>query len=65
MSVTEIERAIQELPASEVGVLMSWFEAYYHQVWDKQIEADLKSGALNDLLHEVDEEINAGLAKQL
>lgn len=65
MSVTEIERAIQKLPASEVGVLMSWFENYYHQVWDKQIEADLDSGALNDLLQEVDEEINAGLAKPL
>lgn len=65
MSVTEIEQAIEKLPASDVGVLMSWFEDYYHKVWDKQIEADLRSGALNDLLQEVDEEINAGLANPL
>lgn len=65
MSVAEIERAIEELPASEVAKLMEWFESYYHQLWDKQIEADLESGRLDSLLSEVDEEIEAGLAKPL
>lgn len=65
MSVIEIERAIEKLPASDVGELMAWFENYYHKVWDTQIAADLEAGALDDLLREVDEEINAGLAKPL
>ena len=65
MSVIDIERAIEKLPPSDVGELMTWFENYYHQVWDKQIEADLEAGSLDQLLLEVDEEINAGLAKPL
>jgi hypothetical protein len=65
MSVAEIERAIEKLPASEVSELMIWFENYYHKVWDAQIVANLKAGKLDDLLSEVDEEIEAGLAKPL
>ncbi|HQU93491.1 MAG TPA: hypothetical protein PLK77_14395 [Pyrinomonadaceae bacterium] len=65
MSVTEIEKAIEKLPAGEVGELMAWFENYYHQIWDKQIEADLEAGALDGLLAEVDKEIEAGLVKPL
>ena len=65
MSVTEIERAIKDLPANEVVKLMEWFENYYHQFWDRRIEADLEAGALSSLLAEVDEEIEAGLAKPL
>ena len=65
MSVIEIEQAIEKLPAGEVGELMAWFESYYHQVWDKQIQTDLESGALDEFLSEVDEEINAGLARPL
>ena len=65
MSVAEIERAIKELPAREVAKLMDWFEEYYHQFWDKQIAADLEDGNLDSLLSEVDDEIEAGLAKPL
>ena len=65
MSITEIEKAIEKLPAEDVGELMTWFEAYYNQMWDRQIAEDLESGRLNSLLAEVDEEIEAGLAKPL
>lgn len=65
MSITEIEKAIEKLPAEDVSKLMAWFEAYYHQMWDKQIAEDLESGRLDSLLAEVDEEIEAGLAKPL
>ncbi len=65
MSVTEIEAAITRLPADNVRELMVWFEDYYNQLWDKDIEADLKAGKLDDILAEVDAEIEAGLAKPL
>ena len=65
MRVAEIEKAIEQLPAQEVGELMTWFENYYHQLWDSQIEADLDSGRLDSLLAEVDEEIESGMAKPL
>ena len=65
MSVAEIEKAIEQLPAQEVAELMTWFENYYHQLWDKRIESDLDAGRLDALLAEVDEEIESGLAKPL
>jgi hypothetical protein len=65
MSVTEIEAAITQLPAEKVQELMVWFEDYYNRVWDRQIETDLESGKLDNMLAEVDAEIESGLAKPL
>ncbi len=50
MSITEIETAITQLPAEEVGALMSWLERYHSQMWDKQIADDLESGRLDSLI---------------
>lgn len=65
MSVQDIERAIQQLPAQEVEKLSVWLSDYHHQVWDKQIEDDLDSGRLDALLAEVDAEYEAGLSQLL
>jgi len=65
MSVQEIEAAIAQLPAQEVDALMAWLEEYQAQMWDKQIEQDLETGRLDDLLSEVDKEYEAGLAEPL
>ncbi len=65
MSVQEIEAAIAQLPAQEVDALMAWLEEYQAQMWDKQIEQDLETGRLDDLLSEVDKEYDAGLAEPL
>ena len=65
MSVTEIESAIRQLPASDLAELMAWLEEQHEQVWDQQIEADLEAGRLDALLAEVDKEHQAGLARPL
>ena len=65
MSVTEIESAIRQLPASDLAELMAWLEEHHEQVWDQQIEADLEAGRLDALLAEVDKEHEAGLARPL
>ncbi len=65
MSVKEIERAIMRLPAPDFGELREWFEDYAAQMWDKQIEKDLKAGRLDALLAEVDQEYEAGLGQPL
>ena len=65
MTIQEIEQAITELSSSELARLREWFEEYYAQVWDKQIERDAASGRLDKLIAEVDEEYNAGLSKPL
>ncbi len=65
MSITEIEAAITKLPVEDVDKLMSWLEEYHARIWDKQIEDDLDAGNLDELLKEVEQEIEAGLAKPL
>jgi DNA-binding PadR family transcriptional regulator len=65
MSITEIEQAITELSPEELARFREWFDEYYAQVWDKQIEEDAKAGRLDKLISEADEEYNAGLSKPL
>jgi hypothetical protein len=65
VGVKLIERAITQLPAKDLAELMSWLEDYHAQVWDKRIEEDLKTGRLDALLAEVDEEYEAGLPQPL
>jgi hypothetical protein len=65
MSINEIEQAITKLSPEELISFREWFEEYCAQVWDKQIDQDTKSGRLNRLISEVDEEYDAGLSKPL
>ena len=65
MTITELEQAVTQLSEQELSRFREWFDEYYAQMWDKQIEEDAKSGRLDQLLAEVDEEYNAGLSKPL
>ncbi len=65
MSVTEIEKAITELPTQDVQSLMTWIADHHAKLWDAQIEDDLEAGRLDTLLAEVDHEIDLGMAKPL
>ena len=65
MSITEIEQAIAELSLEELARFREWFEEYYAEVWDSQIEGDAKSGRLDKIISEIDEEYDAGLSKPL
>lgn len=55
MTIQEIEQAITELDPDELARLREWFDEYYAQVWDEQIERDAASGRLDKLIAEVDE----------
>jgi hypothetical protein len=59
-SVAEIEQAIAKLSPREFAELEQWFDAQRDREWDRQLEADSASGALDFLLKEVDEEIAQG-----
>ena len=65
MTIQEIEQAITELSPNELTRLREWFDEYFEQVWDEQIERDAASGRLDKLIAEVDEEYNAGQSKPL
>jgi hypothetical protein len=65
MSISEIEQAITELSPEERARLRAWFDEYYAEVWDKQIEDDVKAGRLDKLISEANEEYEAGSSKPL
>ena len=65
MSVQEIERAITQLPPSELTELMTRLENHHHEKWDEQIEDDLNSGRLDDLIAQAETEYQAGKARLL
>lgn len=59
MSIYEIQKAIRNLSPEELASLRQWLDEYYAEVWDRQIEADAKSGRLDKLIAETDEKHNA------
>ena len=65
MGIKQIEGAITQLSAKELAELVSWFEEYHAQVWDKRIEDDLETGRLDALLAEVENEYESGLTQPL
>ena len=65
MSISEIEQAITELSPEDLARLRAWFDEYYAEVWDKQIEDDVKAGRLDKLILEANEEYEAGSSKPL
>ena len=50
MGVVEmLENQVEKLEASEFDRFSAWFEQYREARWDRQIEADAKSGKLDGL----------------
>ena len=65
MSIQEIEHAITQLKPTELSEFAAWFEEFWEQVWDKQIEQDVKAGRLDKLIQEAEEDYAAGRTKPL
>ena len=65
MDAKEIESAIAKLPPAEVAELAKWFEEYHAQLWDQQIEGDLKAGRLDALLEEAKQDLEANRCEPL
>lgn len=60
MNVKELETAISELPPAQLAELADWFDEFRAQLWDKQIERDLRSGKLQSLLEEAKQDLESG-----
>jgi hypothetical protein len=65
MDVQEIESAITQLPPAQVAELATWFEQFHAQLWDNQIEQDLRAGRLDSLLDETARDLDSGRCESL
>ena len=65
MSVQEIEKAITELQGEELSQLITWFEEYQADLWDKQIEKDSLSRRLDSLADKAKADYEAGRCRPL
>lgn len=63
MSAAEIIDQVQKLPPAEVFELGRWLHEYEAELWDQQIEADIRSGRLDKLGQEALAELRAGKAR--
>jgi hypothetical protein len=60
MSLKELESAVARLPPNDLAAFSRWFEEYLAAAWDQQIEADLKSGRLDEAIRKADDDFEAG-----
>jgi hypothetical protein len=65
MDVQEIESAIAQLPRAQVAELAAWFEQFHAQLWDNQIEQDLRAGRLDSLLEETARDLDSSRCEPL
>ncbi len=64
-SLPEIEAAILQLSEDEMRDLSNWLQEYLNDAWDKQIEVDVKSGRLDQLIQRAKADIQANRVKPL
>jgi hypothetical protein len=65
MSIDELEKAVAALPADKLDRFRAWFEEFDAANWDRQIEADAKSGKLDKFAQEALEDVKAGRFRKL
>ena len=46
-TLEDIEKAVEQLSPEELNKFRAWFEALQAQLWDQQIEHDIKAGKLD------------------
>jgi hypothetical protein len=64
-TVKEIEEAVEHLPPEDLSQFRSWFEAFEAAAWDRQFEADARSGRLDLLAKEARNEYKTGKTSSL
>ncbi len=65
MNVKAIKTAITQLPLAELMDFGVWYKRFEAQVWDKQIEEDIKAGKLDRLAEEALADFEANRCTEL
>ena len=65
VSLPEIKTAIEQLSFEERAELAAWLHGWNDDEWDEQMKRDIGSGKLDDVLHEVEEDIKSGHTREM
>jgi hypothetical protein len=63
--VKELESQIQELSPEELTAFREWFTKFDADTWDREFEADVKSGKLDAMAERALRDHNAGRSTKL
>lgn len=63
--VQHLETKVQSLSPQELSLFRAWFVEYDAQAWDRQIEADQKSGNLNAIVDKARAEFKSGNTREI
>jgi hypothetical protein len=63
--IEEIEGAVKELSTEELSAFRAWFSEFDADAWDRQFEADVKSGKLDALAERAQRDHSAGRSTDL
>ncbi|AZO28872.1 hypothetical protein [Mesorhizobium sp. M1B.F.Ca.ET.045.04.1.1] len=61
----QIEKSVAELSPEDLKAFATWFEELQADMWDKQIEADAKTGRLDKLAAQALADHRAGRTRPL
>jgi hypothetical protein len=64
-TLKEIESAVSQLSADELTAFRDWFAEFDAEVWDRQIEADVAAGKLDELAQRALQHLREGRCTDL
>ena len=59
-TLQEVEAAVRHLSAEDLATFRTWFAAHDAEVWDRQLEEDVRAGRLERLADEALKEHREG-----
>ena len=65
VSLAEIKSAIEQLSFEQRAELAAWLHGWKDDEWDDQMKRDIATGKLDDVLHEIEEDIKAGHVREM
>lgn len=64
-TVQEIQEAVSQLPQEDLAAFRGWFAEFDASLWDRQFEADVASGRLDQLAEEALQDLREGRCTDL
>jgi len=65
MQVQELIENIKKLPQNELKILLEWIENFEQELWDKELEKDVKQGKLKKLAEQAIKDFQVGKCREL